>query len=117
MLQTRLIKFAVKSCKIANEIPSGPVGNNLASQLAKSGVSPCLNYAESENAESSRDFIHKLRISLKELRECLVCLRIIIEVILPDDPEEILQLQSECKELIAIFVSSINTVRKNQNML
>jgi four helix bundle protein len=74
-----------------------------------------MNYAESQNAESSKDFIHKLRIALKELREASVCLSIIEEAKLCSDIEVLSVLQSECHELTAILVSSINTVLRNSN--
>jgi len=80
-------------------------------QLVRSSTSPALNYAESQSAESTRDFIHKLGIGLKELRETTVCLRIIEEAKLCDNPELLSKLTLECSELVAIFVSSINTVK------
>ncbi len=58
-------------------MPKTRAGNLLAGQLVKSGTSPALNYGEAQSSESRKDFIHKIKIVLKELRETFVCLRII----------------------------------------
>ena len=86
------------------------VGKHVASQLVRSGTSPAPNYGEAQSAESRRDFIHKMKVALKELRETLVWLKIIERKPLcpPDRLREILQ---ECDELIAIFVKSIQTAQ------
>src|SRR3990172_8157788 len=76
-LEERLIDFAVAIIKISNCLPNNRTGNVLGNQLVKSGTSPALNYGEAQSAESRRDFIHKLKIVLKELRETLICLKII----------------------------------------
>ena len=76
-LEERLIEFAVLIIEIVNEIPSSKAGNHLSGQLVRSGTSGALNYGEAQSAESRRDFIHKMKVILKELRETLVCLKII----------------------------------------
>jgi four helix bundle protein len=113
ILQTRLVEFGVMILNVVSKVDKGPGGNVLAKQLAKSGTSPSLNYAESQNAESTRDFVHKLRIALKELRETAICLKIIEQAELCDQPKLLSKLRCECNELVAIFVSSINTASKN----
>ncbi len=97
--------------ELTNSLKPNIAGRNMGWQLVRSSTSPALNYAESQSAESTRDFIHKLGIGLKELRETVVCLRIIEEAKLCDNPELLSKLTSECSELVAIFVSSINTVK------
>jgi four helix bundle protein len=76
-LQDRLINFAVLVIKITGQIKEDVSGKTIINQLVRSGTSPALNYGESMGAESSRDFIHKLQIVLKELRETWVSLQII----------------------------------------
>ena len=68
-LEDRFIEFAVQVCDLAQRLPSTPVGKHVASQLIRSATSPLANYGEAQGAESRRDFVHKLRVCLKELRE------------------------------------------------
>lgn len=106
-LDKRLIKFAVEVTKIIECLPEGKVCNHLGGQLLRSGTSPALNYAEAQAAESRKDFIHKLRIILKELRETAVCMEILTERnLLPES-----KMHSENRELIAIFTKSIVTAK------
>jgi four helix bundle protein len=76
-LEERLIDFAVLIIQIAESMPKTRAGNLLSGQLVKSGTSPALNYGEAQSGESRRDFIHKIKVVLKELRETSVCLKII----------------------------------------
>ncbi len=79
-LEERLINFAVMTIEIVNKLPNDRVGNHLGGQLLRSGTSPGLNYGEALGAESRKDFVHKLGIVLKELRESLNCLKILFRV-------------------------------------
>ena len=76
-LEERLINFAVLIIELINEMPASKAGNHLSGQLVRSGTSPALNYGEAQSGESRKDFIHKIKIVLKELRESYNCLRII----------------------------------------
>lgn len=108
-LEERLTDFAVRMIDIAEKLPSTRSGNHIAGQLVRSGTSPAPNYGEAQSAESRRDFVHKIKISLKEFRETRVWLRIILRksFVLPAvDVESGL---SECEELIRIFAKSIVT--------
>ncbi len=109
-LEERLVKFAALIIKLVSELPNEKVSNHLSGQILRSGTSPALNYAEALGAESMRDFIHKLRIVLKELRETAVCLRIFVEInyVRAENP-----VCKECNELISIFVASLVTANKN----
>jgi len=71
-LQERLIEFAVRVLNAVESLPNSRVGNHVAGQLIRSGTSPAPNYGEAQSAESRKDFIHKMKIALKELRETLV---------------------------------------------
>ena len=76
-LQDRLIDFTVLVIEMSTAIANTRVGNHLSGQIIRSGTSVSLNYAEAQSAASRKDFIHKMTIVLKELRETLVCLKII----------------------------------------
>jgi len=76
-LEERLINFAVMIVRICESIPDTRAANHLAGQLIRSGTSPSLNYGEAQSGESRKDFIHKIKIVLKELRETYACLKII----------------------------------------
>lgn len=114
-LEERLINFAVDIIVLCDDIKPTKAGNHLSSQLVRSGTSPALNYGEAQAGESARDFIHKLKVILKELRESKNCLRIIDRANLNSEHNEKLsKTLKECSELIAIFASSIKTVQTNQ---
>jgi four helix bundle protein len=80
-LEDRLIEFAVSVCTIARQLPRDELGSHVARQLIRSSTSPAANYAEAQGAESKRDFVHKMRICLKELRETLVWLTLVDETL------------------------------------
>ncbi|MCX8104469.1 MAG: four helix bundle protein [Ignavibacterium album] len=114
-LEDRLIAFAVLIIKITETLNNTKAGNHIAGQLVRSGTSPALQYGEAQSAESINDFIHKLKILLKELRESLVSLKIIKEVLLTEKIDLVDRALLECNELIAIFVKSIETAKKNND--
>jgi four helix bundle protein len=112
ILEERLIDFAVIIVSVVEALPNSKAGNHIANQLIRSGTSPAPNYGEAQSAESRKDFIHKMKISLKELRETMVWLKIIARKRL-GDCREIPAAIAECNELIAIFVSSTKTADAN----
>jgi len=114
-LEDRLIEFAVLIIKTTESLNNTKAGNHIAGQLVRSGTSPALQYGEAQSAESRNDFIHKLKILLKELRESLVALKIIKRVPLTTKLDLLEKALVECNELIAIFVKSIETARKNND--
>ncbi|MCR9131350.1 MAG: four helix bundle protein [bacterium] len=113
-LHERLIDFSVLILEIVEKMPRTYTGVHLSKQLVRSGTAPALHHAEAQSAESAKDFIHKMKIALKELRETYVNLKIIKQ-------KPVLELEIiskalyECNELISIFVKSIQTARKNAN--
>lgn len=112
-LEDRLIKFAIVILEVCELLPNSKAANNLEYQLSKSGTAPALLYGEVQAAESRNDFIHKMRILLKELRETRICLRIINEKPVIRNPGVDLALK-ECNELIGIFTKSLETAKKNR---
>ena len=113
-LEERLINFAVVIVEITEKMPDTKAANHLAGQLLRSGTSPALNYGEAQSGESHRDFIHKIKIVLKELRESIICLKIIYRAKLFKTEERIIFTINECNELISIFVKSVETAQKNE---
>ena len=114
-LEERLLGYSVRIIKLVEELPSTRVGNHVAGQLLRSGTSPYPNHGEAQAAESPKDFIHKLRISLKELRETKRWLRLIQRVPLVKKTIILDGILQETEELIRIFVSSIKTANSNKN--
>ena len=111
-IEVRLIQFACVIIDIVEVLPTNMAGNHLGSQLIRSGTSPALNYGEAQGAESRKDFIHKMKIALKELRETYCCLKIIHEKKWLGQ-EKMEELLDENNQLIAIFVKSIETAQRN----
>jgi four helix bundle protein len=112
-LEDRLIDFAIQCSDIVEELPQTKLANHIGGQLIRSSSSGALNYGEAQSAESSNDFVHKLKVVLKELRESRVCLKIILrKPLLPS--ERVQPTLDECNELIAIFLKSIETANRNK---
>ncbi len=112
-LEGRLIEFAVIIIQISESLFKSPAGNHISGQIVRSGTSPALHYGEAQSAESRNDFIHKLKVLLKELRETNVALKIVKRVPLTSKMDTVEQAIGECNELIAIFVKSIDTAKRN----
>ena len=113
-LENRLLEYSVKIIAIVEHLPNSRVGNHAASQLIKSGTSPYPNHGEAQAAESSKDFVHKLRIALKELRETKRWLQLIKKVPLVKQIAQIDEALAETEELIKIFVTSIHTAERKK---
>lgn len=111
ILQERLINFTVLIDPIIKGIQNNSFGQNLKNQLARSATSPALNYAEAQFAESKKDFIHKMKIVLKELRETEVCLQIVSKNKIYSGKGSLNHALKENRELIAIFVCSLKTAQ------
>lgn len=113
VLEDRLIDFAVRIIKLADALPSSPAGKHISRQLLRSGTSPAPNYAEARGAESSADFVHKLKISIKELNETSVWLRMVCRAELMKS-ELVEQLIDENQQLCRILSASIKTAQQNR---
>lgn len=113
-LEERLINFAVLVIGIAEALPGTRTGTHIAGQLLRSGTAPAAHYAEAQSAESRDDFIHKMKLSLKELRETRIWLRIVSRKALIQPPEKAHEALAECEELIRIFVKSIVTAESKR---
>ncbi len=113
LLQERLLQFGVRIIGVVRALPKDDVGGHIRLQVLRSGTSAGANYEEGVASESKRDFIHKLQIALKELRETRYWLRLISTAELLPQSKMSSSLQ-ECDELIAMMTSSINTLRSGK---
>ena len=114
-LENRLIDFAVRIIYVAESLPKTKAGNHIAGQLIRCGTAPAPNYGEAQDAESRADFIHKMKISLKELRETKIWLLIAGKANLIKPASKLEPLIDESNQLISIFVASVKTAKQNKN--
>lgn len=113
-LLERLIDFAARVGKVVDALPDTRMGRHVAGQLVRSGTSPAANYEEGCAAESRADFIHKLSICLKELRESRSWIRLIIKTeMLPE--HRMGDMLDECNQLCNIIGQSIVTAKANKD--
>lgn len=109
-LEERLIDFAVRIIRLSANLPRTLAGKHIAGQILRSGTSPAPNYAEARGAESHADFVHKLRIVLKELNETAVWLQILKRSCLTKT-ELLVSIIEENRQLSRIFTASLKTTR------
>ena len=114
-LEERLINFTVLIIEIASSMLNTRAGNHLSGQIIRSGSSVSLNYGEAQSGESRKDFVHKMKIVLKELRETFVCLKIIHRTKLYKSEILVEKALIENNELISIFVRSVETAQNNMS--
>jgi four helix bundle protein len=112
-LEDRLLEFASAVIDLSETLPDTRAGNHVAGQILRSGTSPYPNHGEAEAAESRDDFIHKLRICLKELRETRRWARLIKRKNWVKADATLVFVVGESDELIRIFHSSIQTAKRN----
>jgi len=111
-IEDRLINFAVQVIRCAEGLPKSVAANHIAGQMIRCGTSPAANYGEAQAAESRSDFLHKMMVCLKELRETRVWLLMASRADLLT-PTGITSLLNENDQLIAIFVKSIKTTKSS----
>jgi four helix bundle protein len=112
-LEGRLLEFAVAVIDLSEKLPSSRAGNHVAGQILRSGTSPYPNHGEAESAESREDFIHKLKICLKELRETRRWARLVERKNWAQNDATLKSILTESDELIRIFMSSVRTTQMN----
>ena len=113
-LEERLLEYSVRIIKVVGRLPNTGTLGHVAGQLLRSGTSPYPNHGEAQAAESSKDFVHKLRIALKELRETKRWLQLIKKVPLVKQIAQIDEALAETEELTKIFVTSIHTAERKK---
>ena len=113
-LEDRLVQFAVDIVTLAGQLPQTPQAKHIANQILRSGTAAAPNYGEARAAESRADFVHKLKICLKELNETAIWLRI-IQKSFAVYPDFVSKLIAENTELCKILVASIQTAKRNES--
>ena len=113
-LEERLINFAVLIYNITDNLPKTKIGYYFSDQIMRSASSSALNFGEAQSAESKKDFIHKIKVVLKELRETMIGLAIIDRTGLNKSKSILEKAVDENNQLIAIFVKSVETAQKNR---
>ena len=114
-LEDRLIDFSVLIIDITELLPDRRGSNHLAGQLVHSGTATALIYGEAQSGESRKDFIHKMKVGLKELRETRICLKIIDKKGYLKPESRVKKALDESSELISIFVTLVKTALTNLN--
>jgi len=114
-LEERLLEFSTRIIRLSGSIIKTDPGRHVAPQIMRSGTSPYAQHAEAEDAESMDDFIHKLKLCLKEMRETRRWLRLTYHVPLVEKPALLTPLLQESDELIRIFRQSVITARSRKN--
>ena len=115
-LDERLIAFSLSVIGLADKLPQSFASRHIANQMIRSGTAPALHYAEAHAAESRKDFIHKMKTALKELRETYTALRIVQRSNWVAE-EFLSSILNECNQLISIFVKSVATAERNEREL
>lgn len=108
-LEERLLDYSVRIVRLVEALPNTRAGNHIAGQLLRSGTSPLPNHGEAQAAESRADFLHKMKVCLKELRETLRWLKLVERAPLIKPADKVGALLQETDELVRIFVKSIQT--------
>ena len=112
-LQDRFIDYAVRIIKLSEALPETKAGKHVSTQILRSGTSPAPNYGEAQSAESKADFVHKLKVALKELRETEIWLKIIAKAKMIKPASLVAPLLQETDEVIAILFKSVETAKKS----
>lgn len=114
-LQDRLIDYSVRIIALSEALPDTKAGKHISTQILRSGTSPAPNYGEAQSAESKADFVHKLKIALKEIRETEIWLKTIQRGKMVKPASKLTPLLKETDELIAILFTSVETARKKKD--
>lgn len=114
-LEERLVDFTCRMIDVVESLPSSRAGNYIAGQLIRSCHSPTFNYGEVQAVESLNDFIHKMGVVLKELKECRTALKVITKKEMIKPVSKLEGINKETEELIAIIAKSIETAKKNRD--
>ena len=109
----RLIDYAVRIINLSEQLPDTKAGKHFSGQILRSGTSPAPNYGEAQSAESRADFVHIVKVALKELRETDVWLKIIMRAKMIEPEDKLIPLLKETDELISILYKSAETAKKN----
>ena len=112
IIEKRLIDFALRIIKHTQELKGSFLSDHLSKQIIRSSTSAALNYGEVQSSESKKDFIHKISIVLKELRETNINIQLIQGANICQDNNDIECIRRENIELISIFYKTWATAKK-----
>ena len=115
-LEDRLVDFTCRMIDVVEALPATKAGVYISGQLVRSCHSPTFNYGEAQAAESPKDFVHKMGVVLKELKECRTALKVIRKKEMIKPVKKLDAIFKETEELIAISAKSIDTAKKNNNL-
>jgi four helix bundle protein len=115
-VEERLREYAARIIRLVERLAASSAGNHMAAQLLRSGMSPLPNHGEAQAAELRKDFIHKLKICHKELRESRRWLRLLRRVPLVK-PAQVQPPADETGELIRKFAASLRTAAGRKQAL
>jgi four helix bundle protein len=110
-LEDRLVNYSSTIMKLVEGLPTSKGGGHIGNQMVRSGVAPALLYGEAQGAESRDDFVLKMKIALKELKETRVCLKLVVKNGMVKNVDAIIK---ENEELISIFSKSVVTATNNK---
>ena len=113
-LEDRLVEYSCRMIDVVDALPNTRAGNYIAGQLIKSCMSPTFNYGEVQGAESRNDFVHKMGVVLKELKECRSALKVIRKKEMIKPVTKLDGIYKETEELVAIMAKSVETAKKNK---
>ena len=111
-LEERLLEFAVDVIRFVEKMHKTDAGRHVSGQVMRAGTAPMAHHGEAQAAESNKDFIHKMRVAHKELRETSRWLKVACRVPLTTDTTENMRLLQETDKLIRIFFASIRTAQQ-----
>jgi four helix bundle protein len=112
-LEKRLVDLALEINIVCRNLDRSYLSFHLTKQIIRSSTSAALNYGEAQVAESRKDFIHKIGIVLKELKETSINLLMLKKTTNESMKSKINSCELECNQLIAVFQKTIITARKN----
>ena len=112
-IEDRLVKFSSSTFHLTGKMIKSDYSLVLSNQLLRSSTSSALNYGEAQGAETKKDFIHKIGIVIKELRESHINLQIIKESQICEDVKFLENIIRENNELLSIFFATLKTAKKN----
>jgi four helix bundle protein len=115
IIEKRLIELALNIDDLCKALQRSYLSQHLTTQIIRSSTSAALNYGESQASESKRDFIHKISLALKELRETKICLKLIHKSVHENKLELFNKCQDECDQLVAILYKTIKSTQKGMN--
>ncbi|MFT4550243.1 MAG: four helix bundle protein [Pseudoalteromonas tetraodonis] len=113
-LEERLLNFAARVVRFSESLPGTAAGRYLAGQVLRSGTAPMAHHGEAQAAESENDFIHKMKVAHKELRETIRWIRLAVRLPLVDDGKRIEPRIRQNDGLIRIFWANIKTAKQSE---